>query len=107
MGNVPLREPCRSCGRVGVTHQGRGLCSACYHRQLRAGTLGHYPPVGPPPPRPPMPEDGDARRAYLAAADAWLRRDIRARLAAGTSLVTAHDWTRLWQAPETCPIAAD
>lgn len=53
-------------------------------------------------PEPPPALDSDA---YLARADAAIRADIRARLAAGRSTVTAHDWKRRQPQPE--PLAAD
>ena len=30
-----MTEPCKDCGRVGLPHRGRGLCSTCYSRWLR------------------------------------------------------------------------
>jgi hypothetical protein len=32
---------CRSCGKSGFPHKGKGLCTSCYYRQYRKST-GRY-----------------------------------------------------------------
>lgn len=89
MGSAPLRQPCRSCGRTGQTHQGRGLCGMCHRRHTRAGTLDLFPPLGPADRRRPLPVDRAAFDAYCDASWATLMADVRERERARRPLVLA------------------
>ncbi|MGZ4519741.1 MAG: hypothetical protein ACXVXW_04900 [Mycobacteriaceae bacterium] len=40
--HVPTRRDCADCHNTTVL-QSRGLCSACYQRNRRAGTLDRFP----------------------------------------------------------------
>lgn len=94
MGRM-LTHPCLDCGRTGVRHNARGLCSRCYLRRWSAGRdFAGRPPVGPPTaPRNDLPPTRAALAAYCDRQDAALRADIRRRLVAGESLVLGRDGT--------------
>lgn len=88
MSSALLREPCRSCGRTGQYHQGRGLCGMCHRRHHLAGTLDRYPPLGPADRRG-LPPDRAAFDAYCDASWAALLADVHERERARRSLVLA------------------
>lgn len=81
---------CLDCGRSGLRHNARGLCGACYARRWEhGGDFADRPPLGPPGKGVDNLASAPDWRAYCDRQDAALRAEIRARRAAGRSLVLA------------------
>lgn len=67
-------ESCRECGTTERPHLGRGLCSVCYSRRRKAGTLDQFPPIK---------SQRKGKRGVRRVASTAKPRGRRARLSAG------------------------